>query len=144
MKVTPCVVTIRKSLCRKKVSDKARRRTDTTESDQSQETYGHSNRYEMAHYLWNPKFSVQNSQPVSALSHVNTLNNYQFCLNISFKNILVINALNSRCSSVVDDVPAGAETYYSNTVLVLQHKIGHRVWSEVKAAKTWRLSLIST
>lgn len=30
----------------------------------------------------------------------------------------------------------GRENYYSNMVLVIQHKIGHGLWSEVKAAET--------
>jgi len=44
----------------------------------------------MAYCVWNPKFSVQNSQPVSTLSHVNPLNNYQFCINIFLKKILLL------------------------------------------------------
>jgi hypothetical protein len=70
----------------------------------------------MAHYLWNSKFSIQISQPVSALSHINPLKN--------------------RCSSVVEVAPAEAETYYSNMVFVPQHKIGRGVRSEGKVAET--------
>jgi len=74
----------------RKVSDKAMSQTDTTETNRSQEAYGHSSRYEMKHCLWNPKFPVQNSQPVSTQSHFNPFNNYQSCLNIFSKNFLLL------------------------------------------------------
>jgi len=78
--------------------------------------------------IQNFQFKIHNQSPPSAkLIHSKII---RFLIFFS-----VIKALKSRRRSVDVEDPAEAETYYSNIVLVLQHKIGHGVWSEVKAAE---------